>query len=205
MRLLVFDRTCVRRGGGLTTAWRAGAGLYRALGRLDAARGVASWDEALAWLAASPAPIREIQYWGHGHWGGARVDRDALEVSALGAAHRHRPALEAIRARLAPDALVWFRTCETFGARRGLDFAERLADFLGARVAGHTRVIGFHQSGLHGLRPGARAYWPADDGLAAGTPDEPRRARGSRPWAPRTITCLAGAVPPAWFAPDAAA
>lgn len=200
MRVVVYDRTCVRTRGHLTPAWATGAKLYRGLGRIDAARGVASWEEALGWLATRPEPIREVQYWGHGSWGGARVGIELLDASALRPAHRLRPALEAVRAQLAPEALVWFRTCKTFGARAGLDLAARLADFLGARVAGHTFVIGFHQSGLHGLAPGARADWSPDEGLREGTPDTPRRARGSRPWAPRTITCLDGHVPAAWFA-----
>src|SRR5262245_36135293 len=200
VRVMVYDRTCVGRVGGLSRVWSAGSTLYRRLGRLDAACGVESWDEALDWLAALPEPIRELQYWGHGRWGRALVADDVLDAGALAVGDRRRPKLEALRERLLPDALVWFRTCETFGARAGIDFAERLADFLGARVAGHTFVVHFHQSGLHGLAPGCRAHWSADEGLAEGTADEPRRARVSAPWAPRTITCLAGAVPEAWFA-----
>ena len=200
MRVLVYDRTCVRRGGSLTPAWAVGARLYLALKRIDAARGVTSWAEALTWLASRREPIREIQYWGHGSWGCARVDRDVLDVGALRAGSEHHRRLEAIRERLAPEALVWFRTCKTFGARRGIELAVRLADFLGARVAGHTRIIGIHQSGLHGLVPGARADWSPLEGIAEGTADEPRRAQHSLPWAPRTVTCLTGAVPAAWFA-----
>lgn len=196
MRALVYDRTA----GGLSRAWGAGSVLYRGLRRLDRVRGVASWDEALGWLGALDEPIDELQYWGHGRWGRVLVGDDVLDARALSHGHPWRAKLEAVRERLAPDALVWFRTCETFGAHAGIDFAERLADFLGARVAGHTYVIHFHQSGLHGLAPGSRAHWSPDEGLAEGTPDEPRRARSSAPWAPRTITCLAGRVPARWFA-----
>jgi hypothetical protein len=199
VRVLVYDRTCVWNGGALSHAWAAGSRLYRALGRIDAARGVAGWDEALGWLAGLPEPIDEIQYWGHGKWGCAMVDRDALDARVLVAAHPLHARLVAVRGRLASDALVWFRTCETFGAMRGIAFAEELADFLGARVAGHTFVIGVHQSGLHGLAPGAHADWSPDEGLAEGTVEEPRRAKSSRPWAPRTVTCFTPAVPPDWF------
>ncbi|MEO7734722.1 MAG: hypothetical protein ABIY55_27450, partial [Kofleriaceae bacterium] len=142
----------------------------------------------------------ELQYWGHGRWGRALVADDVLDARAFAPADRRHRSLCALRAQLAPDALVWFRTCETFGARIGIDFAERLADFLGARVAGHTYVIHFHQSGLHGLAPGDRADWSATDGLAEGTADEPRLALRSSARAPRTITCLAGHVPAGWFA-----
>ena len=199
MRALVYDRTCIRSGGGLTIPWAAGAGLYRVLRRIDRSTGVASWAEAFAWLAAQDQPITEIQYWGHGKWGSANVGNERFAAASLLRDHAHRPLLDAVRSRLAPDALVRFRTCETLGARAGIDFAETLADFLGARVAGHTHIIGFHQSGLHGIAPGQRADWAPDEGLAEGTPESPLRGAWSRPWAPRTVTCFARRVPPAWF------
>ena len=195
VRVVVYDRTCLTKRGALTTPWAVGAALYRAAGRIDATRGVTSWDEALAWLGALPDPITELQYWGHGKWGRAFVAEDSLDASAIAAGR-----LAPLRAALAPDALVWFRTCETLGAAAGIDFAERLADHLGARVAGHTYIIGFHQSGLHGVAPGVRADWSPSEGLAEGTPEAPVRAEWSRRRAPRTITCLAGAVPADWFA-----
>lgn len=197
MRLVVYDRTCVRTGGHLSPVWAFGAAAFRALHRIDDARGVASWDEAFAWLATRPEPIRELQYWGHGKWGRALVGDHSFDVSALS---RRRAQLEAVRERLAPGALVWFRTCETLGAHAGHDFAQRLADFFGARIAGHTYIIGFHQSGLRGVAPGMKPDWPLDDGLVEGTPATPVRAKRSRPWAPRTVTALAGRVPSRWFA-----
>jgi hypothetical protein len=203
MRALIYDRTCVWRGGALSHVWASGSRLYRALGWVDAARGVASWDEALGWLAELPAPgelIDEVQYWGHGKWGCAFLDRDVFDEAALTRAHPLHARLVALRDRMAPGALLWFRTCETFGARRGIAFAERLADFLGVGVAGHTFVINFHQSGLHGIAPGARGDWSPEEGLAAGSVDAPERAKQSRPWSPHTVTCLTSSVPPAWFA-----
>lgn len=161
--------------------------------------GATSWDEALAWLAQAQEPVGELQYWGHGHWGRVLVAADELDASALRPGHRLHAGLESLRDRLAPDALVWFRTCEAFGANAGQDFAMRLADWLGARVAGHTHVIGALQSGLHGLRPGKRPDWPPDEGVAEGTPASPVRAHKSAPGRPRTITCLDGRVPGAWF------
>jgi hypothetical protein len=198
-RLLVYDRTCKGgNGGNLTHAWSLGSKLYKGLRRIDAAHGVTSWDEALDWLASQKEPIDEIQYWGHGKWGYALVDDDRLDASALENGPR-RAKLEAVAERLTPDALVWFRCCEVFGAKRGIDFAERLADFLGVRVAGHTYVIGWHQSGLHGLSPGVRADWAADEGLVEGTPDAPVKGKWSTPWAPHTISCLSNTVPADWF------
>lgn len=195
MRIALYDRTCLTKRGALTTPWALGATLYRAAGRIDSARGVTSWDAALAWLATLPEPISELQYWGHGKWGRAFVAEDCLDASAIASGR-----LDALRAQLAPDALVWFRTCETLGATAGIDFAERLADHLGARIAGHTYIIGFHQSGLHGVAPGMRADWSPTEGLAAGTADAPLCAHWSHRRAPRTITCLAGAIPRDWFA-----
>jgi hypothetical protein len=201
-RLLVYDRTCAGRIVGLSTAWSSGSRLYAMLGRIDASLGAASWGEALAWIAAQAKdrPIAEIQYWGHGKWGCALIANDVLDARALAPASPLHAPLCAVRERLAPDALFWFRTCETFGAGRGVDFAQRWTDFLGARAAGHTHVIGLWQSGLHGLGPGRAPDWSAAEGLAEGTPAEPRRARVSLPGAPRTITCFEGAVPAAWFA-----
>ena len=170
--------------------------MFRRLGRIDDVLGVDNWNTALDWLAAAREPIEEIQYWGHGKWGRAFVRDDSFDIESL---DRYRPQLEAIRERLAPDALVWFRTCETLGAHAGHDFAQRLSDFLGARIAGHTFVIGYHQSGLHGLRPGTRPHWSADEGLAKGTAAAPERARWSFPWRPHTITLWTPSVPDAWF------
>jgi hypothetical protein len=192
VRALIYDRT----QGTLSQIWSKGSALYRGLGRLDAVRGVTSWDEALDWLGSSGEPISEIQFWGHGLWGSAQVNRGTLDVNSL---RTRRPQLEAVRERLTPDALIWFRTCQTLGARAGQDFAQRYADFFGARIAGHTHEIGFHQSGLHGLRPGESAHWSPYEGLHTGTPESPIRAKHSALWRPRTITALRGHVPEAWF------
>ena len=196
MRVLVFDRT----QKALTKAWSAGSVLYRGLRRIDVSKGVASWDEAFAFLREVEGPIEELQYWGHGKWGEARADAQILSARSLSRHHAHREQLDALKAKLAPGALVWFRCCETFGAAPGIAFAEQLSEHLGVRVAGHTYVIGFNQSGLHGLGPGARATWDPAEGLAEGTPESPVRSHPSRPWAPHTITCLQGRVPEAWFA-----
>ena len=206
LRLMVYDRTCVGRRTlvGLSTAWGAGSMLYRGLGRLDGTYGATSWDDAFAWLATfeAPRPIAEIQYWGHGQWGRVLVDKDVFDASALASGHRLESRIAAVRERLVPDgeALLWLRTCEAFGATSGLEFATRLADGLGARVAGHTYIIGAIQSGLHGLRPGHTPDWSAEEGIAEGTPAKPLRAHGSGVRLPRTVTCFAGAVPPDWFA-----
>lgn len=203
---MVYDRTCVSRGVGLSTAWAAGAQLYRGLGRHDASYGATSWADALAWIAAfEPSrSIAELQYWGHGKWGRIYVDGDPFDASALAT---HERVLAQIKERFLPDArtLVWLRTCEAFGATAGIDFAQRLADGLGARVAGHTFIIGVLQSGLRALAPGQRPAWSASEGIAAGSADAPERAQDSRLLAPRTVHCLTNSIPERWFAEDGGA
>jgi hypothetical protein len=197
LRLLIYDRTCVGRAlwPGLTDAWKVGSRLYGALGRIDAVCGAGSWAEALDWLAAwqPEARIGEVQYWGHGHWGNARLDGEVLDQTALVPGHLHHDRLTRVAGRLLPglEGLFWFRTCETFGTPRGHAFARAWTRFFGCRAAGHTHVIGFWQSGLHSLLPGQEPTWPVGEGMRAGA-----IAARSRPGAPNTITCFHGRVPP---------
>lgn len=204
MRVMVYDPTCVRSLGrpGLSKFWRAGSVLYGSvLRRFDAWSAARSWDEALRWIArTNPSePIDEIQYWGHGKWGCALIDRDLFDERALLRASPLHDSITEITARMrGHDALFWFRTCETLGANAGHQFAKSLSDALGCRVGGHTFVIGALQSGLHCLRPGAAPHWDPAEGLAEGTPSAPRRAHASSWRAPNTIHCLQGAIPDRW-------
>lgn len=194
----MFDATQQRRPpAALGLSWRFGTQLYRMLGRVDGTYGAHTFAEALHWLASyEPGrQIAELQFWGHGKWGRAFIDRESLDRSALSKTHALRPGLEAFRERLAPEALIWFRTCETLGATPGQDFAAALSDFSGASVAGHTFVIGFFQSGLHALRPGRTPHWSSSEGLAKGTPETPEAALASHPKQPNTVTCLSGSIP----------
>lgn len=193
---MVYDRTAK----GLSHAWAAGSILYRALGRLERTFGATNWSEALDFIAKHD-DVEEIQFWGHGKWGSVLVGEEHLDARALDEGHALFPKIEAVREKLSKDALVWLRTCEAFGANAGHDFAMKLADTLGARVAGHTYIIGGLQSGLHGLRPGQKPNWSAEEGLAEGTADKPVRAHDSSPRAVHTITCLEGRVPEEWFVP----
>jgi hypothetical protein len=199
LRLMLFDRTCTgrRMRPGLSHAWWAGGHLYRGMRRFHASHGVDDWESGLQWLAGvhPDRPIAEIQYWGHGKWGAAFVAGEALDADALAPSGRLRPRLEGLRAQLAPDALVWFRTCETFGAARGQEFARRFTDFFGGRAAGHTYIIGLWQSGLHTLRAGDVPTWSVDEGLSRGTPEHPVEALWSRRREPNTIHFLSGTIP----------
>lgn len=200
LRLMVYDATCTGTLVGLTHVWRTGGLLYGGLGRLDAWRGVRSWAEAFEWLASHQPdrPIGEVQYWGHGKWGRALVATEVLDRSALRPGHGLHAPLARVRERTTAGSQWWFRTCDTFGASVGHDFARAWTEFFGCPAAGHTYVIAAFQSGLHRLRPGDAPHWPAAEGIAEGTPDRPVRSTWSGPLRPHTITCLHGAVPEGW-------
>jgi hypothetical protein len=199
LRLVLFDATQMRRPpAALGWSWRVGAGLYGMLGRVDGTYGARGFADAFDWLERHEPTrsISELQFWGHGKWGRAFIDRETLDREALRKIHPWRARLERLRERLAPNPLIWFRTCETLGAVPGQEFASALGDFMGATVAGHTFVIGFFQSGLHALPPGARPAWSTSEGLARGTPARPEAALPSHPRAPNTVTCLTARLPP---------
>jgi hypothetical protein len=201
LRLILFDRTCINRWGlGLSRAWSSGSRLYAVLGRSDGYHAARSFADGLEWLSdfRSSEPISELQYWGHGKWGRIFVGRESLDRSALVQGHPHFAALRRLRERLLPNSLVWFRTCEAFGALAGQDFARAWTDFFGCRAAGHTYVIGYWQSGLHALLPGEAPSWSVDEGIVEGSAARPLRAAISWPGRPNTITCLQGRVPDGW-------
>ena len=193
LRLIIYDDTCRSRfGQGLSTIWSVGAKLYSGV-----ERGVHDWQKALRFLAQYPGsePIDEVQFWMHGKWGQLYIGRNVVDRTALSPGHALAPAFAAVRERLSPQARFWFRTCETFGAERGHDFARAWTDYFGCPAAGHTYVIGFWQSGLHRLDPGMAPDWSASEGLLEGTPAAPRRAKPSSPGEPSTIHCFDGRFP----------
>ncbi len=196
---MVYDRTCRGPwlGPGLTFVWRVGGWLYRQLGRLDAVYGAASWAEALDWLARyqDGCMLAEVQFWGHGNWGCAKIAGERFDVDMLDPEDLRHGELVRVRDRFTPDGLWWFRTCETFGRPVGRSFARRFADFLGVRVAGHTYVIHWAQSGLHSLRPGEEPSWADTEGVHA---DGRRKGRWSSFLFPNTISCLTGRIPADW-------
>ncbi|MEZ4320352.1 MAG: hypothetical protein R3F61_22925 [Myxococcota bacterium] len=200
MRVMLFDRTCTTTGRlplGLSHSWLVGGRLYRGLGRLDRCHAIGSWAEGLDRLASFDR-IDEVQYWGHGNWGLARVANESLDRRALVPGHPLHARLEAVRERMAPQAQWWFRTCDTLGARAGHAFGQAWSDFFGRPVAGHTHIIGLWQSGLHRLEPGCAPHWPASEGITEGTPERPVRSTWSLPSAPNTIHMLQGRVPDGW-------
>jgi hypothetical protein len=200
LRLLVYDATWVGRQpvqAGLTSSWIAGSALYRALDRVDAVYGARSWEDALAWLCSvePTQPVGEIQYWGHGRFGRIYVAKEFLDKDAVDdETHSRHQDLVALRARMTPQSLWWFRTCETFGRADGHAFATSWTRFFQCRAAGHTYVIGPLQSGLHSLAPGETPTWSLDEGTRPGREVAETSALG----APNTITCLHGSIPQGW-------
>jgi hypothetical protein len=186
--------------GGLTRWWRLGAAMHRGLARADGVLAATNWREALAWAVAEAdrrgARIRELQAWGHGGWGYMGMGGTRLDAESIAAGGSLAAAIDPFARALAPDALVWLRCCSAFG-HHGRDFAPRFADRIGARVAGHTHIIGVWQSGTHSLAPGDRATWDPDEGVdfVDGTA---RAARDSSASAPRTIGCLRLGLPEGW-------
>lgn len=197
LRIMLYDRSCRGRGlaPGLSHAWAAGGVLFRALGRFERVHGAWSWAAALDGLLAASAdrPIAEIQFWGHGEWGGLWIDEELLTAAALEPGHYLHDRLAALRTRLVPDgsALWWFRSCDVFGTQVGHDFARAWTRFFGCRAAGHTHHIMMLQSGLHVLAPGAEPTWPLDEGVEPGL----AHARESSWLAPRTVTFLQTELP----------
>jgi hypothetical protein len=191
LRLMVYDRNS-SAGRLLVTSWKLGGKLYGALRRLDACYGAETWEAALKWLASyrAPEPIEEVQFWGHGKWGDARIGATILDATQLLPSHPQHQALLAVRSRLVPGTgLWWFRTCSTFGTEKGQSFARAFTRFLGCRAAGHTFIIALHQSGLHSLGPGETPSWRVDEGVKNGV------SLWSGPFAPNTITCFHGKIP----------
>jgi hypothetical protein len=195
LRLMLYDRSCRGRGLGLglSHAWAAGGALYRALGRIDAWYGAWSWAEGLDWLleVGGERPVAEIQFWGHGEWGGLWIDEELLTAAALEPGHYLHDRLERLKARLGQDALWWFRSCDVFGTRSGHELARAWTRFFGCRAAGHTYQVMFFQSGLHVLAPGEEPTWSTEEGVVPGL----AHAGDSSVLAPRTITCLHNKVP----------
>lgn len=192
LRLMFYDKTCAGYGPlpGLSASWYVGGALYKALGRLDAYRGFSTWSAAFDWLGSyQPArPIAEIQFWGHGLWGGLYMEDDILRVDALSPDHALASRLQSVRHRMLPEgrSLWWFRTCETFGTDVGHQFAREWTRYFGCSAAGHTYNILLWQSGLHLLELGQEPDWPAEEGVVAGL----NHGRHSYRRAPLTISCL---------------
>lgn len=185
MRVVVYDRYPGFGVGNalLFWAWVVGARLQWLLRLADDYYGAESWDDAVSWLKSRPNALSSIQYWGHGNAGnvyngGYPLPKDALLL---------------LKPKLSAESVIWFRTCSTFQGNAGHNFSKRLADGLGCTVAGHTRLIGLTQGGLHTRAPHTAACWLEREG------ELPKSwLPGFLRWGPRTITCFRTRIPAGW-------
>lgn len=197
LRLIIYDRVCPST---VAKTWGPGARLYKLFGRVDDVYGASSWPEAFNWLAykGHTRPIKEVQFWGHGGWGFARIGGDRLSAQRT----EYKDYLRAVKDCMLPDGIFWFRTCQSFGSSIGQNFAKFMAKELGCTVAGHTYLIHLWHSGLRTFSPDQWAFdWSAKEGLKEGLPAYPTVPKKAAPWAPRTISFLNTRIPSKWIQP----
>ena len=185
MKVVVYDN---KPGVGfqqwcLKTSWFLGCWFQKLFGKVDAYYGATSWADALTWLTKLKGPFTSVQYWGHGGPG------------VVWLAQRACPTYDftVLRTKVTPTTVVWFRTCSTFQGTRGYSFALTLCSLLGCVIAGHTRVIGPLQGGLHTQAPDTPPSWSLDEG------ELPKSWwPASLHWGSNTVTCLATKIPKGW-------
>jgi len=193
MRLIIYDKTDKNFVG---WTWVVGSWLYSLFNRVDARYGAISWADALDWVIriSENKEITEIQFWGHGSWGGAVINGDWL-TSWWAQREPLNSRLLTVRNRLAKDFVWWFRTCNSFGAHKGMEFAKTFSNLIRRTVAAHTFIIWKFHSGLRVIRPTEEPSWPAEEGIKEGTPEKPEEALWSHPKAPHSIFFTTTTIP----------
>lgn len=107
--------------------------------------------------------IKRIEFWGHGGPGSMKLGNEAITRDAFGPSSE----LTRLLPYLDPDAVIYFRGCETFRGTVGREFAEKATKFFNRTVAGHTLWIGKLEGpvgnptfpGYEELRPGKKPSW----------------------------------------------
>lgn len=185
MRVTIYDKN---PGPGfnqwwLKTFWLIGCFFQKLFGRVDKYYGASSWPNALLWLSLQDGTFTSIQYWGHGSPGCVWLAQQNYTM----------PDFRVLKDKVTPETVIWFRTCSTFQGVRGLAFSAALSDMLNCTVAGHTRIIGVLQGGLHTRKPHSYPSWSTVDGEfpASWWPPYLR-------WGDNTVTCLATKIPEGW-------
>ncbi len=158
----------------LRLSWMVWAHFQKFLGNVEEVHAAESWEDLVTWLEARAPSLSEVQYWGHGSEGMLWLGEKSFPADGF----------TRLRGKLAQATLFWFRTCSTFKGLNGHGFAALLCNQLRCRVAGHTRVIGLQQGGLHSLRVGFKPAWPVDED------DESSNTN--------TVSCLAMTFPREW-------
>jgi hypothetical protein len=164
MRVFIYDKT----QSWLTASWWMGSLLRSIRKGRDEILSVESWDDMVKQLEPLSG-VKRVEYWGHGSTGSVSCDHRRLRANVL-------PAVKHIMD--GPESLWWWRTCNTFQAQSGRDFAQHCVDALDCRVAGFQNIIWMWQSGLQVLRPGEEPDWDDEGG------------KWSKPWMSNTVFCL---------------
>lgn len=185
MRVTIYDKN---PGTGfsqwfLKTSWFLGCWIQKLFGKVDKYYGTTSGADAIEWLCKQPGTFTSIQYWGHGSPGSVWVSQKLL----------HIPSFVVLKDKVTPETVIWFRTCSTFQGASGHTFSKILSNLLNCIVAGHTRIIGPVQGGLHTRKPGTDPSWPVEEG------ELPKSWWPSHlTWGPHSIFCLTTKIPDGW-------
>lgn len=203
-RLMIYDDTTLDDGwdgwreDGLAYSWFAGGRLYRWVRWLDKVKGVGSWAEGLDWMLeeGKKEKISMIQYWGHGSPGNVWIGKESFNLRTLSKKTENCMKWKELSNYLTDDAVIWFRTCSTFGGPVGKVFASEFSKWVDCKVAAHTHIIGPLQGGLHSITPDQAPYWPDEEGFEV--VDGKKKSVWSTFGTPNTITCLRGSIPEGW-------
>lgn len=167
----------------LKTSWLLGCVFQKLVGAVDDYYGASSFADAEAWLKTK-GPLTSIQYWGHGSPGVIWLAGEAVPTKAW----------VSLKTLLSgPDAILWFRVCDSFQGASGQNFSRLLANNLNCTIAGHTRIIGLWQGGLYTRTPHSDPSWSVSEG------GEPSWLREDfKFWNKHTIFCLRTSIPKGW-------
>jgi hypothetical protein len=186
MRVTVYDKN---PGPGvqqwfLKLSWLLGCFFQKLFGKVDDYKGVSSLDDLLDWLCYRDERLVSVQFWGHGSPGTIWIG---------GKPYKAKDFLS-LKPRVQADSVVWFRACSVFQGALGHAFSGTLADGLGCTVAGHTRIIGLFQGGLHTRKPSTYPSWPASEAELTGV----LAKSGLAWWGGNTVFCLSTKIPSGW-------
>jgi hypothetical protein len=184
MRVTIYDRNPGPGVGQwfLSLSWVLGCFIQKLFGAVDKYYGAKSWEDAYKWLGEQ-GQLSSVQYWGHGSPGTVWLAGRQISTDEF---------IAALKSKVSPESIIWFRTCSTFQGAAGYRFSAKLCDELNCVVAGHTRIIGLLQGGLHTRRPLQAPSWPIDEA------ELPKAQWPYLKSGNNTISCFATKIPKGW-------
>lgn len=191
--VVVFDDTTKAANWWPTTL------AYKAVCHTPLVKGFWSWSEAFHWVnsVAYGHPIKSLQVWGTGSFGTIHIGDSRMNVRSTLPDNPMYGDLVTLRARLTPDATIWFRASHVFCTDVGQRFAQSFATFMGCTVAGHTHGLNLFHSGLRTIEPEGKPLWEEPEGLLESRDGTMQKAE-SAPWLPRTIMGFQNSFPRSW-------